>query len=91
MKIENQFIIDLSNAKNTLEIISELSNVLEMSESKNKNICLKLRDVELSQSQLLSIRALINASGSKLAFIDTNTKKTITSAICIAICACSLI
>lgn len=78
--MENGFIIDLSNAKDTLQIINELSNVLEMSESKEKNICLKLRDVELSQAQLLSIKALINATGSVLEFIDTNTERTIESA-----------
>lgn len=78
--VENSFIIDLSNAKDTLQVINELSNILEMSESKNKNICLKLREVELSQSQLLSIKALIQSTGSTLAFIDTDTERTISSA-----------
>ena len=78
--IENGFIIDLSNAKDTLAIINELSNILDMSESKEKNIYLKLRDVELSQSQLLSIKALISATGANLAFLDANTERTIASA-----------
>lgn len=77
---ENGFIIDLSNAKNPSEVIGELSNILEMSESKGKNICLKIRDVDLSQSQILSIKALMEVSGSRLAFIDANTEKTISSA-----------
>ncbi len=78
--LENSFIIDLSNAKDTLQIINELSNILDMSESKEKNICLKLRDVELSQSQLLSIKALINATGSTLAILDIDNERTIVSA-----------
>lgn len=77
---DNKFIIDLSNAKDNLEIINELCNLLEMTEAKDKNICLKLRDVELSQSQLLGIKALIDAAGAKLALIDINTEKTINSA-----------
>ena len=78
--LENSFIIDLSNAKDTLQIINELSNILDMSESKEKNICLKLRDVELSQSQLLSIKALIQATGSTLAILDIDNERTIVSA-----------
>ncbi len=73
---ENGFIIDLSNSKNTSEIISELSDILEMPEAKGKEICLKIGKINLSQAQLLSIKSLIESMNSKLAFIDTKSKKT---------------
>ena len=78
--IEDGFIIDLGNANGTAEIIDELGNILEMAEAKNKQICLKLGAVDLKQSQLLSIKALINAMGSALAFVDTNSELTELSA-----------
>lgn len=78
--IENSFIVDLSNAKDTLQIINELSNLLEMSDAKDKNLCLKIRGVELSQAQLLSIRALIQSTGANLAVLDSDTERTILAA-----------
>lgn len=77
--IENGFIIDLSNTKDTSEIISELSNILEIPEAKGKKVCLKLRDIDLTQSQLLSIKSLIETS-SQLEFVDTNSEITKASA-----------
>lgn len=74
--IEDGFIIDLSNAKTSAEIIYELSTILDMPEAKNKKICLKLDSIDLSQSQLLSIKSLINSMSSELAFIDTNSEQT---------------
>ena len=59
--VENGFIIDLGNAQNAAEIIYELSSILEMPEARNKKICLKLGKIDLSQSQLLSIKSLINS------------------------------
>lgn len=79
--IEDGFIIDLGNAENASEIIYELSNILDMPEAKNKKICLKLGSINLSQSQLLSIKALINSMVSELAFIDTNSEQTELSAL----------
>ena len=79
--IENGFIIDLSNAKNASEIIYELSSILDMPEAKNKKICLKLGSIDLSQSQLLSIKSLINSMASDLAFIDTASEQTEGSAL----------
>lgn len=74
--VEDGFIIDLGNAKDSAEIIYELSSILDMPEAKNKKICLKLGSIDLSQSQLLSIKSLINSMTSELAFIDTNSEQT---------------
>lgn len=79
--IENGFIVDLGNAKDAAEIIYELSTILDMPEARNKKICLKLGAIDLSQSQLLSIKALINSMVSELAFIDTNSEQTELSAL----------
>lgn len=74
--VENGFIIDLSNAKDAADIIYELSSILEMPEAREKRICLKLGVIDLTQSQLLSIKSLILSMNSELAFIDTNSEKT---------------
>lgn len=74
--VEDGFIIDLGNAKDTAEIVYELSSILDMPESKNKKICLKLGNTNLTQSQLLSIKSLINSTDSELAFIDTDSEQT---------------
>lgn len=79
--IEDGFIIDLSNAKDAAEIIYELSSILDMQDAKDKKICLKLGETDLTQSQLLSIKSLITSMTSELAFIDTNSEKTELSAL----------
>lgn len=79
--VENGFIIDLGHAKNASEIIYELSNILDMPEAKSKEICLKLGDTALTQSQLLSIKSLINSMDSELAFVDTGSEQTELSAL----------
>lgn len=79
--IEDGFIIDLGNAKDASEIIYELSRILELPEAKNKKICLKLSNIDLSQSQLLSIKSLISSMDSELAFVDTNSEQTELSAL----------
>lgn len=78
--VENGFIVNLSNAKNAADVIYELSSILDMPETKNKKMCLKLEDVVLSQSQLLSIKALIESMDCTLNFIDTNSPETRESA-----------
>lgn len=78
--IENGFIIDLTNAKKTSEIIYELSRVLDMPESKQKHICLKLGSVDLSEAELTSIKALVELMESQLAFISTSSAQTLESA-----------
>lgn len=78
--IEDGFIVNLSNASNAAEVIYELSSILEMPEAQNKKICLKLEGIDLTQSQLLSIKALIESMDSKLEFVDTTSDATKVSA-----------
>lgn len=78
--IENGFIVDLTNAKKNSEIIYELSQVLEMPEAKEKHICLKLGSVNLSKSEMASVKALIELMESQLAFISTSSTTTLESA-----------
>ena len=78
--IENGFIVDLTTAKKTSEVIYELSRVLDMPEAKEKHICLKLGSVPLSQAELTSIKALVELMESQLAFISTCSEETLESA-----------
>ncbi len=74
--VENGFIVDLANAQKTSEIIYELSRILDMPEAKNKKVCLKLGDVNLNISELISVRALIETMDSEIEFIQTSSKIT---------------
>lgn len=78
--IDNGFIVDLTGAKKTSEIIYELSRVLDMPESKNKHLCLKLGNVNLTQNELTSIKTLVELMESQLAFISTSSEITLESA-----------
>ena len=78
--VENGFIVDLANAKKTSEIIYELSRILDMPEAKNKNVCLKLGNLALNSSELISIKALIETMESKIEFISTMSPITEASA-----------
>ena len=83
--VENGFIIDLSNIQNTSQLIFELSSIMEHPDVKGKNICLKLGSLDLKQSQLLSIKALIESMNAKIAFIDTKSEQTEASAVSLGI------
>ncbi len=83
--VENGFIIDLSNTKNTTQLVFELSSLMEHPEVKGKKICLKLGNQDLKQSQLLSIKALIESMDSSIAFIDTTSEQTEASAVSLGI------
>ena len=83
--VENGFIIDLSNTKNTTQLVFELSSVMEHPEVKGKRICLKLGSQDLKQSQLLSIKALIESMDAEIAFIDTTSEQTEASAVSLGI------
>ena len=83
--IENGFIVDLTAAKKTSEIIYELSRILDMPESKGKHICLKLGSVNLSEAELTSIKALVELMESQLAFISTSSTVTLESATALGI------
>ena len=83
--VENGFIIDLSNTKNTTQLVFELSSVMEHPEVKGKRICLKLGEQDLKQSQLLSIKALIESMDADIALIDTTSEQTEASAVSLGI------
>ena len=83
--VENGFIIDLSDAKNTTQLVFELSSIMEHPDVKGKNVCLKLGSLDLKQSQLLSIKALIESMDANIAFIDTNSEQTEASAVSLGI------
>lgn len=83
--IENGFIVDLTAAKKTSEIIYELSRVLDMPESKGKHICLKLGSANLSEAELTSVKALVELMESQLAFISTSSNVTLESATALGI------
>ena len=83
--VENGFIIDLSNAKNTTQLVFELSSIMEHPDVKGKNICLRLGSLDLKQSQLLSIKALIESMDASIAFIDTDSEQTEASAVSLGI------
>ena len=78
--IDNGFIVDLAHAAKISEIIYELSRILDMPESKGKHICLKLGAINLSESELTSINALIDLMESKLACISTSSTQTLEAA-----------
>lgn len=78
--IENGFIVDLSNAKKTSEIIYELSRILDIPEAQSKQVCLKLGSVSLSQTELTSIKALVESMDSEIEFISTSSETTKISA-----------
>ena len=78
--VENGFIVDLAHAKKTSDVIYELSRVLDMPEAKEKQICLKLGAVDLTQNELVSIKALVELMNSQLMFISTSSTQTLESA-----------
>ena len=83
--VENGFIIDLSNVKNTSQLVFELSSIMEHPDVRGKRICLKLGSLDLKQSQLLSIKALIDSMDASIAFIDTTSEQTEASAVSLGI------
>lgn len=88
--VENGFIIDLSNTKNTTQLVFELSSIMEHPDVKGKRICLKLGNLDLKQSQLLSIKALIESMDADIAFIDTDSDQTQASAVSLGMIISSL-
>ena len=83
--VENGFIIDLSNIQNTSQLVFELSSIMEHPEVKGKSICLKLGKLDLKQSQLLSIKALVESMDATIAYIDTKSEQTEASAVSLGI------
>ena len=83
--IENGFIVDLTGEKKTSEVIYEISRILDMPESKQKHICLKLGSVDLTQAELTSVKALVELMESQLGFISTSSTVTLESATALGI------
>ncbi len=78
--IENGFIVDVSNAKKTSEIIYELSRVLDLPAAQSKKVCLKLGAVNLTTTELTSIKALVESMNSEIEFVTTSSDVTVKSA-----------
>lgn len=78
--IENGFIVDVSNAGKTSEIIYELSRILDLPDAQSKKVCLKLGSVDLSVSELTSIKALVESMNSEIEFVTTSSDVTVNSA-----------
>ena len=74
--VENGFIVVLANSKKTSEVIYELSKILDMPEAKHKKICLKLGGMNLTEPELVSIKALIETMDSEIEFISTASEIT---------------
>ena len=83
--VENGFIIDLSTTKDTSQLVFELSTIMEHPEVKGKRICLKLGNLDLKQSQLLSIKALVESMDAEIAYINTASEETEATATSIGI------
>lgn len=78
--IENGFIVDVSNAKKTSEIIYQLSTILDLPDAHCKKVCLKLGEIDLSASELLSIKALVESMNSEIEFVTTLSPATVDAA-----------
>lgn len=78
--IENGFIVDVSNAGKTSEIIYELSRILDLPDAQSKKVCLKLGSVDLSATELTSIKALVESMNSEIEFVSTSSDVTVKSA-----------
>lgn len=78
--IENGFIVDVSNARKTSEIIYELSRILDLPDAQSKKVCLKLGAVDLTSTELTSIKALVESMNSEIEFVSTSSDVTVKSA-----------
>ena len=76
MELHKRYIIDLSQAQSPADIVFELSNIIEKPEAANQKIWLKLGDIHLNQSQLLSIQSLISSINSTLSLVESQSQQT---------------
>jgi len=79
--VENGFIVDVTHARKTSEIIYELSAVLDLPEAKGKDVCVKFGNADLTRTQLISIKAMVESMGANLSCITSDSKVTIESAL----------
>lgn len=68
--------IDLSQANSAADIVFELSTIIEEEKYRNKKIKILLGNTTLNQSQLLSIKSLIESVNSEMVAISTNSATT---------------
>ena len=87
---EDAYVIDLSYATSASDIVFELSSIIDNDRAKNQKIALKLGNVDLNQSQLLSIRSLISSINSTVTFLETNSAQTELAAINLGIVVSSV-
>lgn len=73
---DKPYVLDLSVNKTASEIIHDLSSRLESPFAKGQKIFLMLGNVDLNQSQLLSIKSLIGSVQSSLSYIKTGSAQT---------------
>lgn len=85
MNYEDKLVINLEDVSNIAELGIKITNILDNDSSNKKTICLKLGNIDLKQSQLLSIKALIEAMQSKLEMIETTSEFTESSAIALGL------
>lgn len=76
MELNKRYIIDLSQAQTPADIVFELSNIIEKPEAADQKIWLKLGNIALNQSQLLSITSLISSINSTLSLIESESQQT---------------
>ena len=81
MNYKEKLVIDLSDAVNISDLGIKITNVLESDGAVNKELHLNLGSIDLKQSQLLSIKALIEAMQSTIAKIETTSEITESSAV----------
>lgn len=81
MNYKEKFVIDLSDAVNISDLGIKITNVLESGGAVNKELHLNLGSIDLKQSQLLSIKALIETMQSTIAKIETTSEITESSAV----------
>ena len=73
---DNLYVIDLSYAITPADVVFELSTIIDADAAHNQKVFLKLGNVDLNQSQLLSINSLINSINSTLAMLSSESKQT---------------
>lgn len=74
-------VIDLSDAVSISDLVVKITTVIETDNVVNKNLYLNLGNVNLKQSQLLSVKALIESMQSQLLGIQTTSDMTEASAV----------
>ena len=78
--VENGFIVDVSHAKKTSQVICELSAILDLPDAQGKDVFLKLGALEMNRTQLLSVKAMVESMGSNVEKVSSSSRLTLQSA-----------